>query len=616
MAENSDFNDLAAAEGLPAVKEAVKKAVAADKGIPFGAFMVKKDGVYWTPTSKQSEPEELFFCSRLAPRGIARTGDGNHFALVLELTDLDNRVKVWNLPLELVQRAGGEEARAQFCRMGGAFGPGIRARTAFPDYLQSILRYARRNLPRVTLADRCGWLIAGEHRAFVLPGASIGTLGKEEVILTGSGDGMPDYSVDGTVADWQEQIGRPCAGNSRLTLAVCLPLAAPLLFPLGGEGGGFNFVGSSSIGKTTMHHVAASVAGSPGDFIKTCNATSNAFEAVAALHNDGVLLLDELGETSADQIGGTVYKLAGGIGRGRADQHGNARERRQWRVIFATTGETDLATMMKTAGKRTFAGQELRLCDIPADAGKGLGIFEELHHFPTAAEFADHLRAAAGRVHGAVLRDYLRRLVAELSNPAQRAARLRWLQDCRQTFINSAVPAGASGQVHRAAGRFALVATGGELASSYGLTGWRIGEATDAALTCFNAWLDRRGTAGQGEVDQLLRQVTAFFETHGDGRFTNMSTDKTRPTPNRAGFRRTVDTETATNGSMTEFFVLPEVFRSELVAGFDSTWAARLLVDRGLLRPGSDGKAQSTHRLPGMGAKRCYHFPARQNDEM
>lgn len=613
MADNSDFNDLAAAEGLPAVKKAVNKAVAADKGIPFGAFIIKPDGVY---SIKGDDGEEVFFCTRLEPVGIARTGDGNHFALLLKLTDLDNRTKFWTLPLEMIQRAGGEEARAQFGRMGGAFGPGIRARTAFPDYLQSILRYGRRNLSRVTLADRCGWHEKGEDRVFVLPGETIGTLGKEEVILTGYGEGAPDYSTAGTVADWQKQIGRLCAGNSRLTLAAALPLAAPLLLPVGGEGGGFNFVGSSSIGKTTLHYVAASIAGSPGDFIKTCNATSNAFEAVAALHNDAVLLLDELGEASPEQIGGTVYKLAGGIGRGRADQHGNARERRHWRVIFATTGETDLATMMKSAGRRTFAGQELRLCDIAADAGQGLGVFETLHDFTNPAELADHLRAAAGRVHGAVLRAYLARLVAELSNPKQRAERLRWLNECRQTFIKSAVPATASGQVHRAAGRFALVAAGGELASTYGLTGWRIGEATDAALTCFNAWLTRRGTTGQGEVDQLLRQVAAFFETHGDGRFTNMSADKQRPTPNRAGFRRAVDTETGTSGSMTEFFVLPEVFRSELVAGFDSTWAARELVNRGLLRPGSDGKPQSTHRLPGLGTPRCYHFPARFPDEL
>jgi len=583
MAENTDFNDLAAGAGLPAVKEAVKKAIAAEHGTPYGAFTVKKDGVYYTATPRNGEPEEIFFCSRLAPLGIARTGDGNHFALVLQLTDFDNRIKTWIISLELIQRAGGEEARAQFSRLGGAFGPGIRAKALFSDYLNSILRSARRNLPRVTLADRCGWIESGKHYAFVLPGETIGTLGKEEVILTGTGEELPDYSTAGTVSDWQNLIGCYCVQNSRLILAVSLPLAAPLLFHIGGEGGGFNFVGSSSIGKTTLHHVAASVAGAPGDFIKTCNSTSNAFEAVAALHNDAVLLLDELGEASAESIGGTVYKLAGGIGRGRADQHGNARARQQWRILFATTGETDLATMTKSTGKRTFVGQELRMCDIPADAGQGQGVFEEIHDFKTSAEFADSLRASAGRVYGALLREYLRRLVAEMNEPHQRTARLKWMHESRQSFIKSAVPPSASGQITRAAGRFALVAAGGELASEYGLTGWQSGTATAAAMTCFNAWLSRRGSLGQGEVEQLLRQVAAFFETHGEGRFTNMSSEKPRPTPNRAGF--------------------------------DSTWAARVLVDQGLLQAGSDGKPQAPHRLPGMGLRRCYHFPAQITPE-
>lgn len=607
MAEQSDFNDLAAAVGLPAVKEAVNKAVAADKGIPYGAYLIKKDGVYWTPPKEDAE--EVFFCSRLLPRGIARTLEGNHFALILTLTNVDRRDKLWSLPLDLVQKAGGEEARIQFGGMGGYFGPGIRARTAFPEFLQSILRYGGRNLPRVTVADRCGWMVSGEHHAFVLPGETVGTLGKEEVILTGFGEAPPDYASAGTVADWQEQIGTPCIGNSRLILAVSLPLAAPLLRPLGGEGGGFNFVGSSSIGKTTMHHVAASVAGDPAHHVKSCNGTANSFDATAALHNDGFIPYDELGTSPADRVGEIVYGLAGGIGRGRADQHGNARERKQWRILFATTAETDLATLMKSAGRRTYAGQELRLCDIPADAGQGLGIFETLHDFPTAAAFADHLKAAAARVHGTVHREYLRRLVAELNNPHKRVERLNWLNEVRQSFVAAAVPPGASGQITRAAGRFALAAAGGELGSTYGLTGWTIGTATDAALTCFNAWLDRRGTAGHGEVDQLRRQVAAFFELHGESRFSNMSSDKPRPTANRAGFRRTVDVA-MTEERRTEYFVLPEVFRGELVAGFDPTWAARVLIDQGQLKPGGDGKPQSVHRLPGMGSKRCYYFPA------
>ncbi len=606
----TDFNDLATANGgLAAVKEKIAPVIDAAKGKPFGRYIVKPDGVFQQITDKDGNLEEVYFCTRLEPLGIARTADGSRFTLVLELTDLDRKTKIWTLPQELIYRSGGDEARVQFVSLGGCFGAGTRERTGFTDLFKSFCRQPR-HLPRIILAERTGWIYKGEHCAFVQPAETIGTIGKEAVILPDPGDGAPDYSTSGTLDDWQQQIGRFCAGNSRMVFAVSLILAAPLLCPTGGEGGGgFNLVGGSSSGKTTALHVAASVAGSPPGQLKTCDNTANAFESTAAQHNDALLLLDELGQAHPEQIGQIVYKLSGGIGRGRADQSGNARERRQWRILFLTTGETDLATMMAGAGRRSFTGQELRLADIDADAGSVMGIFEALHGFTNPADLADHLRDSARRYHGVVLRQYLDKLVAEMNDPAQKAQRLRWIAETEAAFIKDAVPPGASGQVHRVAKRFSLVAAGGELGTHYGVTGWKEGEATLSALQCFRAWLSRRGTAGQGEVEQLLRQISEFFERHGESRFSDMASKSKQPTPNRAGFRRSVASGLDDDNRQTEFFVLPAVFRSELCHGFDPRWAAQVLVEKKLLALGYDGKPQSMHRLPGIGSTRCYHFP-------
>ena len=614
MAKHTDFNDLAERRGLAPVKAKIDAVLDAEKGIPFGRYIVKPNGVYLQTEDKEGIIEESFFSTRLAPLGIARTSGGDKFTLILELTDLDRKTKIWTLAQELVYRSGGDEARVQFVNLGGSFGPGTRERSQFTDLLKSLILHPL-NLPRIILADRTGWLIKGDHHAFVLPGETIGSIGKESVILPDPGDGAPDYSISGTLSDWQEQIGRYCSGNSRLLFAACLSLAAPLLPLSGGEGGGFNLVGRSGDGKTTALHVAASVAGPPTGQVKTCDNTANAFESTAAQHNDACLFMDELGQAHPEQIGQVVYKLAGGIGRGRADQHGNARERRQWRILFLTTGETDQATMMATAGKRSFTGQELRLADIEADAGQNLGIFEVLHDMDNAAALADHLKDAAGRYHGTVLHGYLTRLVAEVNDPAAKAERLRWIAGEQEKFLTFALPPAAAGQVHRVAKRFALVAAGGELASLYGLTGWSKGEATDAALICFNSWLQRRGTAGQGEVEQLLRQVAEFFERHGDSRFVLMGSKSKQPTPNRAGFRRAVVKVLDTENGTFEYLVLPSIFRTELAGGFEPRWAVQVLIEKGLLQPGTDGKPQALHRLPGLGPTRCYHFPPIEQTE-
>lgn len=161
MADNTDWNDLAKAKGLAPVKRAVTKAVDAAKGIPYGRFIIKQDGVYLQVENKDGTTEDIYFSTRLAPLGIARTSSGNQFSLILELTDLDRKTKTWTLPQELIYRSGGDEARVQFVNMGGAFGPGTRERSQFTDLLKSFVRHPR-NLPRITLADRTGWLSKGD----------------------------------------------------------------------------------------------------------------------------------------------------------------------------------------------------------------------------------------------------------------------------------------------------------------------------------------------------------------------------------------------------------------------------------------------------------------------
>ena len=614
MAKDSDFNDLAARKGLSVVKNKVGEAIDADKGTPYGEYIVKPDAVYRQVEDKEGHVEDVYFSTRLAPLGIARTAEGDKFTLILELTDLDGKTKIWTLPQELIYRSGGDEARVQFVNLGGAFGPGTRERSQFTDLLKSFVRYPRK-LKRIILADRTGWLVKGESRAFVLPKETIGSIGKEAVILPNPGDGAPEYSVSGTLQDWQQQIGRYCVGNSRLVFAASLPLAAGLLSLTGVEGGGFNIVGRSGDGKTTAMYVAASVAGPPEGQVKTCDSTANAFESTAVQHNDACLFMDELGQAPPEQIGQVVYKLAGGVGRGRADQYGNARDRRIWRILFLTTGETDLATMMTAAGKRSFTGQELRLADIEADAGQGMGIFETLHDMSSPAALADHLKEAARQTHGTILQGYLSELVKAMDDPEQRADHLRWLGEVQERFLSVAIPPAASGQVHRVGKRFALVAAGGELATRYGLTGWDMGAVIDAALTCFNAWLQRRGTAGQGEAGQLLRQVAEFFERHGESRFSLIGSKSKQPTLNRAGFRRAVTTGLDTENILYEYFVLPETFKKELCSGFETRWAAQVLIEQKKLQPGTDNKPQSLHRLPGLGPARCYHFHCPETEE-
>jgi putative DNA primase/helicase len=607
--EPSDFNDLQKKRGLSVVKQQVDAALDAEKGTPYGPFRVTPKGVFWT----RKEDDEIFFCSPLSPVGLARSTKGENFSIVFSMTNPDQITRKFVLPLSALHRAGGEEARLAFAERGGYFGAGVRVRQAFSDYCNCIVGHSR-NLPRVTLVQQTGWLRMKERCAFVLPDMTAGDSLKESVVLLNPESTLVEHPTRGTQAEWRQKVGRFCVGNSRLLLAVSISFAGPLLEPLNRESGGFHLVGPSSSGKTTLLAVAASVLGPPREIIKTMNATASAFEVQAAHANDSSLLLDELGEAPPEQLGGVIYKLANGVGRGRADQTGNARERRTWRLLFMTTGETDLEAMMKAAGKRTYAGQSLRHANIPADTGY-CGVFEQLHGLESGAALSEHLRQETVACYGSPFREFLKKLVEERNGePLKLGERLKAIIE---RFKAQAIPQGADGQVIRVASRFGLIAAGGELATEYGITGWPVDEAFNGVLVCFKTWLERRGTIGKTEVENLIQQVESFFELHGESRFAPMEAEgvrgPARPVLNRAGFRKSFATASG-DATATEYYVLPSAFR-EMVTGFEQKWAAAVLVERGLLRAGTSGKSSRSINLPNMGKQRCYHFPARDAGE-
>jgi putative DNA primase/helicase len=317
--------------------------------------------------------------------------------------------------------------------------------------------------------------------------------------------------------------------------------------------------------------------------------------------------------------------LANEQGKARATRTGTPRARQTWRLLFLSAGELSLSDHMAEGQKRTRTGQETRMADISADAGVGLGAFENLHGFEGGAAFAKHITHQAQAVYGAPGRAWLQWCTAHadtLKAATRKAA---------DTLAASMIPKDCSGQVERVGARFALVGAAGEIATAAGLTGWSVGESEQAARACFTAWLAARGGIGNGEVVAMLRAVRRFLETHGEGRFAlwhRQGDDHNSKTLQRAGFRRVycVDGDpfkdigasdkglepsfsyVLDQGGYVHYFVLPECFRTEICNGFDYKAVARVLVEAGCLLPGKDRAFDSKHRLPGMGKNpvNCY----------
>jgi len=409
-----------------------------------------------------------------------------------------------------------------------------------------------------------------------------------------------------------------------LVFAAACAFAGPLVRPAGVDSGGFHYRGESSSGKTTALRVAASIHGGPS-YMQRWRTTDNALELIAAQHCDSLLILDELAQVDGRVAGECAYMLANESSKGRASRGAALRARLSWRLLFLSAGELGLSDHMAEAMKRARAGQEVRMVDVIADAGCNMGMFEDLHGRDGPAAFATELQRATAGTHGASGRAWLQWLAPQWQGLG------KLLRERMEAMRAAWVPAGASGQVERVAARFAIVATAGELATEAGLTGWPAGESERAARKCFESWLAARGGAGNAEVRQMLQQVRRFIELNGEGRFTwwhRAADDHNVKTLNRAGFRRLLmpdGTPIARNSqhaievgdvmpsalgeeTQTEYFILPETFKSEVCQGFDPAAVCRVLLEHGALVVGDRGHFDKRMRLPGVGNARCYHI--------
>ncbi|MCY1290618.1 hypothetical protein D9M70_397730 [compost metagenome] len=594
----TDFNDLHKLAGVEAVRTCIEGAAEVTAPPPAkpgdveaqsyggGRFEVSKRGVFFIgPDKDGNEKPPMFLCSKL--RVIAKTRDAKSGAWgrLLEWRDDDRVTHRWAMPLELLQ-GDGADVRRELANMGLTIAPTKTAR----DMLASFVQVWRVG-DRARCVDRLGW----HGGVYVTADESIGENG-EIVVFQNAHAVEPALSQAGTVDDWRQSVGALAAGNTRMVFALSVAFAGPLADVAGEDSSGFHLRGGSSSGKTTALKVAASIWGNPSAYVRMWRATANGLEGLAALHNDGLLILDELSQIDPREAGDAAYLLANGQGKARASRSGTARQAARWRLLFLSAGEESLSALMAKGGKRANAGQEIRLADIEADAGAGMGAFETIHGHTTPAEMALAIKDAATRYHGAVGIEWLRRIVEDRPSLAD------FLHGGMGQFVADVLPAGAAGQVQRVARRFALVAVAGELATHYGLTGWQQGESERAAKVCFAAWLEAFGGTGNREERAMLAQVRSFFETHGASRFEDMNADHDQRVINRAGFYRT-----GADGGR-EYLVLPEAFKRDVCQGFDTKAVTAALMAAGWIEGGSDGKATQKPRLPGMGPTRCYVF--------
>ena len=520
---------------------------------------------------------EQWICSPLHLDAVTTDAQGGNYGRLIRVKTTLGKWVPWAMPMNML-RGDCSDLRGELLGMGVEIDPFARAQLAV--YLQD--KAPKR---RIQCALQTGWA-STEFKAFVLPDGVIGPQAANVAYQSGE-RGTEEYTTAGTLVGWQAGTAALAVGNPLLVLALSAAFAGPVLARCNAESGGIHLIGDSSTGKTTAIEAACSVWGGP-NFKRSWRTTGNGLEGAAALFNDSLLALDEISECDPRQVGEVVYMLGNGRGKQRAGRTGSARSVTRWRSSVLSTGERSIATTMTEGGHRVKAGQSVRLLDVPAQ--RTYGAWDTLHKYETGTAFSDALKIEAATHYGHAGRAFLEKLTRDHDDSFSDAL------DAIKGRAELQAP-GGEGQAKRAAGRFAVLALAGELATSYGITGWAEGEAINAAAVGFTAWLSLRGGMGQGnsERGQITERITSFIERHGDSRFSDADSADLQHAlvvRDRAGWWRAA-------GDGRVYLFTADGLR-EALKGFDFNRALDTLQQVGAIAaPGADSKRAKSFRING-----------------
>lgn len=544
-------------------------------------FLVNDAGLFFIePGRDGAAPREVRISDRLEVPALARDEESAGWSPVLVFRDMDGHQRTEIIPRRLFL-GDGTDGPKQLADLGLFIEPGRQSL----DRLKAFIASAR-PAKRARLVDATGW----HSGAYLFPDGALGET-DEALIYRGSKRALGVFTARGKLKDWQANIATLAVDNGRLMFTLSAAFVGPLLKPCGGASCAFHWTGDSSLGKSGSLHAAGSVWGHPQGAVHSWRSTDNSLEYVAAQHNDGLLILDELKEVDPKSAGAIAYMLGNSKGKNRAHHAGGLREAITWRIAMLSSGELGLADHLASAGQKSHAGQSVRFIELPADAGAGLGMWNTLHHLPDGRGFTDHLKTAAAKYHGTAGRAFIAALIDHLADVPATVQRLE------NVFFDAHVPADAGGQVRRVAGAFALVAAAGELAAEWGICPWPKRAAFDAAGLMFTDWLKGRPTAGNLEEAQILAHVRGIMERNWQARFIdwhrvtedNADLSRMAAVPDALGFRKRATPWNADEPHYL-FYVTRGRFHEELCTkgGFKPRRVAAVLKARGILRCDDD----------------------------
>lgn len=559
------------------IAEAVAESTASiDKRAPYIEKRTENGiaGLYYVTPKYNKETGELlseradWLSDVISVVGIGQS-ETEHF-IVLEWTPESKQQPIIEaLSLgDLGEREGWRQLKAKGLRLTTR----THLRGELADYLQSS---GKRTLWHIT--NSTGW----HNGAYILPNGEVLGEPKTPVLFNRQSATAGGYDTKGTLESWRSEIAHNVLGNPSMMLGVACALSAPIINIIEAESFGVHLFGGSTAGKTTTANIASSLYGHPDKIRLSWNATGLGLINEASARNDNFLPLDEIGQGSnRKHIEQTAYALFNGVGKIQGAKDGGNRELQRWRIMAFSTGEIDLEGYLSTGGIKINAGQLVRLLNIPITKAKAY------HSFADGKAHADYLNHSSKQHYGVVGREWIKWLTVE----SNQTALISLYAQIKAKWIDR-LPNGASAQVQRVAGRFAILETALQLGSF--LTGWGETANSEALLHCFNEWVNIFGLHSQ-EEKQVIEQVNGWLLANAEARFIEYPTNpEQRAIANIAGYK--IIPQQA--DEIESFYLYPKAFE-EAIRGNPKEQASKILLAKGMLKGSNEKGYKYMVKLP------------------
>lgn len=370
-------------------------------------------------------------------------------------------------------------------------------------------------------------------------------------------------------------------------LAVCAALSAPLLEPLGFATLMLFLVGPSSIGKTVILTLVASIFDSPNDML-TWEGTDNGIEANALQRKDKPLIIDEVGQAKARQFAALSYRLTNAGSKQRATAQGEAVAVQRTRTTVISAGEVPPLDLMAQAGMPAKQGQIARLVSVVAQLQHG--VWNDLGKFTSGAEKSHHVLRELQNVHGIAGKQFCKHLAKDVDvyAPSFHAV----ADDLAQEIYPDAQPQ-ADGVPGRVLRNFSLFAFAGLLAVEKQIVPWSDKNVIDAVKRGYASWLADYQARQPMQDATLLAPLRLFFQSQRSSKFKPLSAWRDNHEGTVAGF------EYANRKGERLFLVYPTYFKQNLCGDHAPKDVLLALRKANLLREGPRNVPTLQVLLPG-----------------